>query len=614
MSSRDVSISISADGEQEFAKAMKNAQSAMKVFSSELKASEAAYQESGDAQEFFAKKSKLLEAQLEQNEVIVQGYKRAVEDMSKAFGDADPRIDKYRIALNKANEAGSKLAKSLLETQREAEEFGRDSTRIGRQMEQGIGEAADDVSDKLDRMARQIESDLGDIGGSVEFSAFKDAADMAVGAFEQLGSFVEGSEDYRRSMSFLEQNAKNAGFEFEYVKGLLFEAASLTGDLDGAFEGISNLLAAGFDGKELTEAIDLIGGAVIRFPETMKFENLAESLQESVSTRSATGAYAELLERLGVNLDDVNKSLEKAKTNEEAQQIALAYLNEHGLEETVDNYKKVNEDLIASEQAQLKYNDAIAGLGEILQPVATNWTKFKTEFLTGTTELINGGFDKWIEDTKTDLEQFRTDINSWMEEMLGEDLYANLFNGEREAGTPGEYAGLVQIGTDQGNAYGSAYGAAAQAAVKQAFESTGDLAAEEGKKAGNDVLESILSEMYADLDTAIESIKQIGANIATTVGNGITDATDNAVSAASNMWESIKAVLSQTISIPKPEFNAETYNGTGRTTASSYAAGGQNNTVTVVTQIDGQTVANATASGVNNVLGAQAQRASTYNR
>ncbi|MBQ8617659.1 MAG: hypothetical protein IJ418_09105 [Clostridia bacterium] len=45
-----------------------------------------------------------------------------------------------------------------------------------------------------------------------------------------------------------------------------------------------------------------------------------------------------------------------------------------------------------------------------------------------------------------------------------------------------------------------------------------------------------------------------------------------------------------------------------------YAADGQNSTVTVVTQIDGQTVANATAGGVNNVLGAQAQRASTYNR
>lgn len=585
---RDISVSIAVQGEKEFNQALKSAQSAVKVLSSELKASEAAFDESADAQAFYANKTRLINSQIEQQKMILASLEQAVREAGEEFGEASTKTDKYRIEINRTEASIAKLERSLRETQQEAEELGRDSTRIGRQLESGIGDAADDVSDKLDKMVREIEQDLSDIGGSVEFSAFKDATDMVTGAFESLQSFTEGSEDYRRSMSFLEQNAKNAGFEFEYVKGLLVEAAGLTGDLDGAFEGISNLLAAGFDGKELEEAIDLIGGAVIRFPETMKFENLAESLQESVASGSATGAYAELLERLGLDLETVNKSFEKAETAEQRQQIALAYLNEHGLEDTVENYKTMNEDMIKAEEAQLLYNDAIAGLGKALEPTVTKWVEFKTGLVEGATELINGGFDEWLGGLNEKMASFRENSNNWMQNLLGDETYQKIFGGEREAGIVGEYAGLVKLGEEQGTAYGSAYGAAAQVSLTQAINTLND--------------------------SANTNAQTIGSNISTAVGNGITESTGNATSSASSLWNSIKNILTQTISIPKPQFDAASYNGTGQTTASSYAAGGQNNTVTVITQVDGNTVGRATADSVSGVQGQQAQRASMYNR
>lgn len=585
---RDISVSIAVQGEKEFNQALKNAQSAVKVLSSELKASEASFDENADAQAYFANRTRLINAQIDQQRTILSSLEQAVREAAEEFGDASAKTDKYRIEINKTHGEIAKLERALRETQQEAEELGRDSTRVGRQLEDGIGDAADNVTEKLEDMTRKIESDLSDIGGTVQFSAFKDAFDMASSAMDAMTGFVENTEEYRRQISYLEQNAADHGFDFTYIKEQLFEIAALTGDADGAFEAISNLMAAGFDGKELEEAIDLIGGAVIRFPETMKFENLAESLQESVQTGSATGAYAELLERLGVDLETVNKSMEKAKTEEERQQIALAYLNEHGLKETVDNYKSMNEDLIASETAQLKYNDALSGLSEVLQPVATNWTNFKTAFVEGITDMVNGGFDEWIADRTLELENLRTDLDGWMRELMGGDLYDTLFGQKQEAGTPGAYAGLVQIGEAQGTAYGSAYGAAAQAEVTKAIE-----AVNEASSANAQV---------------------IGSNISTAVGNGIVDGSGDAIGAASSLWQSIKNILTQTITIPKPNFDAASYNGTGQTTASSYAAGGQNNTVTVITQIDGDTVAESTASGVSSRQAQQAQRASTYGR
>lgn len=610
---RDISVSISVQGAKEFDQALRDAQSAVKVLSSELKASEAAFDENADAQAFYANKMRLINEQIDQQKIIFERLKKAVEEAGKEFGESSAKTDKYRIELNRTEASIAKLERSLRKTQQEAEELGRDSTRIGRQLEQGIGEAADDVSDKLDKMAKQIESDLSDIGGAVEFSAIMDAGDALKAAGDALTSFTEDTEDYRRQMSFLEQNVADSGFDFEYIKEQLFGIASLTGDADGAFEAISNLLATGFDGKELEEAIDLISGAVVRFPETMKFENLAESLQESVAAGSATGAYAELLERLGVDLETVNKALEEAETLEGRQQAALAFLNEHGLEETAQNYKDMNADLIDNEKAQLKYNDALAGLGEKLIPVTTAWTNFRTEFAKGATDLIDGGFDTWLENQGKALEDFREEMNRWMEDLIGEENYQKIFGGEREAGTPGEYAGLVQLQEQQGANYGSAYGAAAQGAVVEAIESAGESAQKAGEEAGESAMTGVVDGMEKQLETAIENSETVGSNIAVSIGNGITDSSESAINAATTMWNGINSILTQQITIPAPRFGAETYDGVSQPTATSYAAGGQN-TVTVVTKIDSNTVAKTVAGGVGSELGSQAQRASTYNR
>lgn len=588
MAVREIKTTLAVDGERAFNKAVTEAGRNMRVMASDMKAAASEFNLTGDEMEYLGRKSKSLNSQIEQQKEIIKALETAVADSAKAYGDASSKTDGYRIKLNNAKASLSKLESELGKTQKEAEELGRDSMRVGRQLEEGIGESAEEVGDKLQNMTKQVETGLSDISGSVQFSAFKDAYDMASGAMDSVASFVESTEDYRRQLSFLKQNAEDSGFDFSYIKEQLFGIASLTGDVDGAFEAISNLMAAGFDGKELEEAIDLIAGAVIRFPETMKFENLAESLQESVKSGSATGAYAELLERLGVNLDDVNQALANAKTEEERQQIALAYLNKHGLEDTVKNYKDMNANMLAAEEAQLKYNESLASLGEALEPVATKWVEFKTSIANGVTGLINGGFDSWVEDVKTDLEDVRTSMDNWMRELVGEDLYDKWFGKKNKPGTPGEYAGLAELGEAQGKTYGSAYGAAAQAEVEQAIATLDELAS--------------------------ENATTIGSNVSVGMGNGIAESAGTAVAEANSLWESIKAALTKTITIPKPEFNAATYNGTGTTTASSYAAGGQNNTVTVVTQIDGDTVAASTASGVSARQAQQAQRASTYGR
>lgn len=574
---RDISVSIAVQGEKEFNQALKNAQSAVKVLASELKAGEAAFDENADAQAYYTNRTRLINAQIEQEKTILASLEQAVREAANEFGEADAKTDKYRIALNRTYGEMAKLEKALRDTQKEAEELGRDSTRVGRQIENGIGEAAEDAADKLDDMVSQIERDLSDIGSAVEFSAIKDMGEMMIGAFDSLQNFTESSEDYRRQMSFLEQNAKEAGFEFEYVKELLIGVASLTGDLDGAFEAISNLLAAGFDGKELEEAIDLIGGAVIRFPETMKFETLAESLQESVATGQATGTYAELLERLGIDLDEVNKSLEKAENQEQRQQIALAYLNENGLSETVENYKGMNENLLKSEEAQLRYNDSLSRLGEALQPAMLAWTTFKTEFVEGIAELV-GAYNEWYEGFQLKNEEIKQIAAGATAEAAEYGSIEEFNDAIAEADAEGAYvrsAALIQ--------------AKEKFMKEQTEKRIRELDEEEGKEA-----------------------RTIGENIVTELGNGIAEAELNATNAAQSIWESIREIFMQPITIPAPKIDSDSYNYNGATLKGGGSGTSGVNHIELVAQIEKRTVARAVTDDVSARLGESAAYYSTY--
>jgi len=50
-----------------------------------------------------------------------------------------------------------------------------------------------------------------------------------------------------------------------FMREQLLEAQAITGETDSSVEGLSNLLAAGFKGENLTRALDNISGAAVKF-------------------------------------------------------------------------------------------------------------------------------------------------------------------------------------------------------------------------------------------------------------------------------------------------------------------------------------------------------------
>ena len=313
-------------------------------------------------------KNELLKKSLEENVKINDALGEAIDFANRQYGAASRQATQYATAQARARENIARLSRELELSDQNMLELGRDSGRVGRQLEQGIGEAADDVSRKFDSMVNKLDQDLGEIRKSVDISAFADLGGMIGGAigsaYEGITGFVEGSVDYRRRMSFLDENALTAGLDPNKLRSMAAAVSILSGDMDAAIEGMSNLAAAGLELDEVEKTVERLSGAIIRFPDTYKFETLAEDLRMSIGERQFSGQLAEMLTTLGVDLEKANKALEEAgkKGQEAVETAALSMLSEHGLEEQYESWRKHNEELAKYLEAQAKLTDGMPPL------------------------------------------------------------------------------------------------------------------------------------------------------------------------------------------------------------------------------------------------------------
>ena len=554
MAVREIKTTLSLDGEKEFNRAISEAGRGMRVMASEMKAAAADFDVTGDEMEYLGRKSRSLNSQIEQQEQIIRALEGAVADSAQTYGDASAKTDGYRIKLNNAYAALSRLKKEHEQTDKRMEELGRDSERTGRRLEQGIGEAADDVSRKFDGMVNKLDSDLGSIKAMTSISAVVDVAGTiggaVKGAYDAVTGLVEETSEYNRTMAFLKTNADQAGISFQTVKKMAVDVSGITGDMDATIEGLSNLLASGFEADELSIAVERLSGAIIQIPDTLKFESLADGLQETIATRNAVGQYAEYLERMGLDLDTVNKALANAgKEGQEAvESVALSFLSGHGAEEALEKYRAENEALVKYFEAQAKLTDAQARLGETMTPAATAGIEAMSVFVDKLNEMVVSVIGT-VEKLNTE-DPVQNKLIEWADKLSGVD-------------------------------------------TKETYSQT-----------GKNMVSEIVDGAESEEQNAETDMKTIGDNIGTYVNDGLNAQIDTVASTAAAMYQAIEAELNKPITGPKVVMP-------GQGSATSY--GGQGSlTVNVNSYIDGKKLSNSTVETDSAAIGNAIDRAITY--
>lgn len=132
----------------------------------------------------------------------------------------------------------------------------------------------------------------------------KGISTVAAGVLAGVVSTVPATEELRDTMAVLATNAQEAGVGLGTAETALKTFNAASNELDSSLEATSNLLQAGFTESNLQEAVENLTGAYLRFPDTLKVESLADSLQETLATGTATGQFGELLDRLGIGAEN----------------------------------------------------------------------------------------------------------------------------------------------------------------------------------------------------------------------------------------------------------------------------------------------------------------------
>lgn len=359
-----------------------------------------------------------------------EAYKKASEEHGQ-FSNQALKLQKTILnledSINKNIKKSDEYARVLGDIEDVLQEGGQAAQTFSKKMGY-VYTAADKAGDASEDFSRQA-SEAADAMGQAEKSAgklgnsFENLPDSAGKATEgtdlfkvslgnliaegiskaisAIGDLLEKTQEYRKDMSLLNQNAQDAGVSLEITSTAMRNLNAITGETDSNVEAVSNLLATGFKDNGLLEAVDALSGAVIKFPDTMKIESLADSLQETVATGEATGQFAELLGRLGVNVESYNKQIGRM-TEAHRASYSIMVLNRQGMSEINEQYRKSNEALIASANAEYDYNQAMAELGEVLEPlkagVLTQFTKLLTEnkdTIQGVITVV-GNFVEWL--------------------------------------------------------------------------------------------------------------------------------------------------------------------------------------------------------------------------
>ena len=444
---------------------------------SELKVAQAEFEATGNREDYLSARSRVLRQEIAQQEQAVEALNAAVTASAARHGENSAETARATVRANEATASLIRMRKELEDTDREAEELGRDSRRVGSQIEDGIGDAADETQGKLEDMFAALSRDVGTIRGSMVFSVATDVAGAVKDAMGTLAGIADSTREDRQRISLLNFNAENAGLDPTRINMLRMMVASITGDQDAAVEGISNLIASGMNWAQIQSATYALLGAWTQMPGTMEFQSMAESIREIVSTGEATGDFTNLLGLMGRDTEEFQAALDNAATEAGRLNAVMGYLYNTDLTGYFDSYRtdEANQTLLDAQKAQFELQEQINALGENIDEL----------FLT---DLKNFGVD------------VLTAVNDTLKEINENGLWATIDSRLKEAMTPIERGAEIIRMMNEGADYDTATEAVGERSPRQQRAEIERLQNEEGMSYNEAMMRDYAAQMGEEYD------------------------------------------------------------------------------------------------------------------
>lgn len=398
---RAITTRLAVDGEREFKKAMSEVNTTMRTLKSELELVDAQFKGQANTMEALRKKQEILKAQYDQQRESVKALEKAVKDSTEAHvkqgGSVDAldkrtldltrQLNRAKVAEIEMNDALEENAKYLKEAEESADGCAKSIDGYGK----AVKEAADETGMLLGPLGdiQNALKDLRNEDGSFNLSNLTGALSTIKGALvggaivtgakeviDAIFEIVNSTEEYRESMGKLDVAFKQNGYSLADAEAAYKRFYEITGDTGASVTAANNLASLGLEFDKLQLLIEAVSGAYVSFGDSIPIDSLSESIVDTVSLGKVTGSLADVLNRLGMSEEGVNKELEAMPLNSQKLLYIFSLFATSALPETAKEYDEAAASVIAMRDAQLELNAAMAELGELLSPLAADLVQF----------------------------------------------------------------------------------------------------------------------------------------------------------------------------------------------------------------------------------------------
>lgn len=394
MAVRQITTRLAIDGEQEYKKQLAAVNRELGNLGAEMKLVDAQFKGQANSSEALRAKHNLLKQSIEQQVGKIVSLQGAVEEAAEAYGEADSRTDSYRRQLLSAETALAKLNDELSENDKLLKEAEYSADGCAKSID-GFGKAVKEAADETGTLPGPLGDiqnalkDLRNEDGSFNLSNLTGALSTIKGALvggaivtgakeviDAIFEIVNSTEEYRESMGKLDVAFEQNGYSLADAEAAYKRFYEITGDTGASVTAANNLASLGLEFDQLQLLIEAVSGAYVSFGDSIPIDSLSESIVDTVSLGKVTGSLADVLNRLGMSEEMVNKELEAMPLNSQKLLYIFSIFATSALPETAEEYDEAAASVIAMRDAQLELNAAMAELGELLSPLASDLVQF----------------------------------------------------------------------------------------------------------------------------------------------------------------------------------------------------------------------------------------------
>ena len=242
-------------------------------------------------------------------------------------------------------------------------------------------------------------------------AAFKKVSMVAAGVVGAITGLImgfnhlaESTREYRQAINQVSTSFQALGSDVKTATATYAAFYRVLGDVGRSTEATNLLAQITTTEKDLVTWTRIATGAMAMFPDSLPTESLIEAANETIKTAKVTGTLADALNWPADAANKISKALEGsteaqslfndaisrgltvedafnevlAQTNNATQREIILRASLNGIyAQSARLYEENNKALIAQNEAQNRLNQAMAKLGNIVQPLQTAFTNFK---------------------------------------------------------------------------------------------------------------------------------------------------------------------------------------------------------------------------------------------